>query len=807
MKIHRLITLVFAALLISVSVMPSSAAAVPVVYDSGNGAKYDALPVNYAQIKDLDLAHAVIESGSGYSIEKGYTTKSDKYDDLLLWTGKLPSGFGSSNPTNDHAASLKKNVLPDVTLRFPGGAALSDGKSCDVRLTLSSITVNIGASLVDSITDSTKLKIHIGTGWGCLSVSCPKTTFSIKDNTPSGTGKNSGATIATRLKATIQLVNKGTNTPIDQTKYPTMLIEFKDLDTRDHTGKKSLTSTQEFNGVYAEAVEMTGSGWVGSAVLGPKTNDLANTRLVKAITTDAGNTKIKPDGEVLSQFIEKYDPPSGDGNTLWSGFVAAVKPQGFSFYWTGSILGGKNNMTSMGTSIGGQPTVAVKAQRHNPGASGASLGGTGTKSGVDQWYTNTHLMNSSAVYSYKPASGWRVKSLKVDGKTQTLTETQKLNGGSYTFKKLNKYPLPERDMRTGEILASSGSGFYTIETDYERIPEYRDSKKSDTPYIDTYSDKIITYQIRADELVENAGAGSHRIHDDLAGGLLTLEGEPEVRTQGGRYVKNKADSTGLDYTFNSDAATSSKPYMIITYKARVNWDAYFASDKTSIINTVTNNDPDPGDPPSTETLVRSDLRITKTVEGKLRDTSKQFEFDVVLSGLDSEQTYLITPPDKDNRGLGELGMVMQGSSPPEGQTGIVADSDGNASFRFKAKGGEGIVIKWLPVGAKYKITEAASDHKASYAQTSDEGDPVFVKKGSSNITDWKAISTEEETIDKQDGNITVAFTNRRDPAVITGITTGGDWPVALTACAVLTAAAVLMAVRRLFSRKAAHHGD
>ena len=97
----------------------------------------------------------------------------------------------------------------------------------------------------------------------------------------------------------------------------------------------------------------------------------------------------------------------------------------------------------------------------------------------------------------------------------------------------------------------------------------------------------------------------------------------------------------------------------------------------------------------------------------MRDTSKKFEFDVTLTGLDKNKTYLITPPDPDNRGLAELGLVMQGSSPAEGQTGIVSDAEGNASFRFKAKGGEGIVIKWLPVGTKYRITEGECGEKLS----------------------------------------------------------------------------------------------
>jgi hypothetical protein len=127
-----------------------------------------------------------------------------------------------------------------------------------------------------------------------------------------------------------------------------------------------------------------------------------------------------------------------------------------------------------------------------------------------------------------------MKSLKVDGVEQPLTDEQKTNGGTYTFERLNKYPLPKRDIRTGQVLEAQDSGFYTIEAAYEQAPDYTVTKTSDTPYLDVYDDWAISYEIRAEEVNPGAPAGTYNIIDDMANGLLILEGEPEVTVSGGK---------------------------------------------------------------------------------------------------------------------------------------------------------------------------------------------------------------------------------------------------------------------------------
>jgi len=143
-----------------------------------------------------------------------------------------------------------------------------------------------------------------------------------------------------------------------------------------------------------------------------------------------------------------------------------VTPQGFSFNWYGSVPGGEENYSSMGTLIGSQPTVAVWAKR----TEGGSLRG----SQVGDWGKTTHMMNSAAEYDYSPDPGYKVKSLKVDGAEQTLTDVQKEQGGVYTFTRLNKYPQSERDYNKTSgafnLLESGASSHYEIEVEFEKLP-------------------------------------------------------------------------------------------------------------------------------------------------------------------------------------------------------------------------------------------------------------------------------------------------------------------------------------------------
>lgn len=778
-------------ILIVLSAAVSFAQIVPVVQDSGNGAKYDELPANCVQITNMDLATAQIESGRGYTITDGYGPYDKYMEGMLVWTGKLPEGFGSKNTTNDADAELRRNRLPDVTLRFPDGARTSDGTYCDILLTLSEITYDLGKSNSSRIDNDTTLKLILMAGWGYLETASPRTKLT-KNVTAEG-NTAAGCSMGERLKVTMQIVNKGTDTPVSAS-FSTMLIEFLDLDIEDKTVRKSAGRAVQSKGFYTEGVEMV-SGWVGNAVIGPDTSDPANTRLVDSVKVN-GNTKIKADGAKIEEYVEAFDLSNGDSGTLWSGFVAAVRPQQFSFYWTGSMLGSMTANRGIATQIGGQPTVAVRAMRTGGGAAASYLGGRGTYSSVGAWYTNTHLMNTeNVVYSAIPGEGTYLNRLKVDGASQAVSENEALHGKAYTFAKLNKYPLPERDVRTGQVLAARDSGFYTIEADFGHLPKYRAEKINDKEVIRLDSDEVITYQIVCEEIYDDAPAGEHVLHDDLAGGILVVDPDSVTLSERCGSAAYELTENGLDIRFESEAANGSRPRMVLSYRASVDWDKYRAAEGEAITNTAEGqNRPEVGGDRTgnpVTTAVTSDIRITKTVKGRLRDMSKYFEFQLELTGLGKHKSYII-----ETIGGGEAVRAVTGRLTPNG---FESAENGEAVLLIKAKGQQGIGIKDLPIGCTYRVTEAASDHTASYELQSGADAPVFAKRKDENHTNKKELSTETETLDKEDAVVTAAFTNTRDPAAITGIRENFRWLSA--------AGAAILLFGSIRIKRRAHHGQ
>ena len=319
---------------------------------------------------------------------------------------------------------------------------------------------------------------------------------------------------------------------------------------------------------------------------------------------------------------------------------------------------------------------------------------------------------------------------------------------------------------------------------YVRTPEYRSEKKPDRKFIRYGSTEKIGYTIRTEEIYTDAGAGSFCIKDDLARGLLHLDADSiSIAVSGGSYSIDKSDDSGLWITFRSEAANGSKPYIKVSYKATVNWDAYTGGD---IRNALTDYTPEP-------VRVTTDISLQKEVRGNLRDTTKKFEFTVELTGLDSEQIYSV-----ETNGGGELFRASTGTL--DG-AGFKPDASGNAEVIFKLKGGQGAVIKDLPIGGTYRVTETENDHRASYMINADGNTPMIVKDHDSNDINQKILSTESETIDPGDGIATIVFTNTREIAPTSGIVGSIDWRFAgICSLSVLSAAAAFVIRRKLRCR-------
>jgi hypothetical protein len=186
------------------------------------------------------------------------------------------------------------------------------------------------------------------------------------------------------------------------------------------------------------------------------------------------------------------------------------------------------------------------------------------------------------------------------------------------------------------------------------------------------------------------------------------------------------------------------------------------------------------------------IEITKNVTGALGDRTKEFEFTVSLTGLDPETAYQLSSD------VAIKGTPTAGTYDATAKT-ITTNASGAATFVAKLTDDQKLVIEGLNVGSHYSVSEAASDHKASYAITSTNtataaGEaPVIANASASNSADNTALATSLETVDATDQKVTVAYTNERTPATITGLSNG--------MMALMGAGLVLAGMAVIFMRK------
>ena len=232
--------------------------------------------------------------------------------------------------------------------------------------------------------------------------------------------------------------------------------------------------------------------------------------------------------------------------------------------------------------------------------------------------------------------------------------------------------------------------------------------------------------------------------------------------------------------------------------------------------------------------VTHDVVLKKDVTGNLGDLSKEFIFEVNLTGLEANQTYTTDVPAGSTSETGDEDATNDVTSPgvklydikpsasiaPDGKS-FTADSNGEASFKVNLKDGDILVLNALPMNASYQFTELESDHVAQYnivstnkrtAELIDRGrrngeTAVFTEegytpggtganyRGKANTDSNQSLSTEVEFVDRFDGTVTVIYRNNRDLATLTGIA-GLDYMVYAAALAVLSALAFAIIRRR-----------
>ena len=83
------------------------------------------------------------------------------------------------------------------------------------------------------------------------------------------------------------------------------------------------------------------------------------------------------------------------------------------------------------------------------------------------------------------------------------------------------------------------------------------------------------------------------------------------------------------------------------------------------------------------------------------------------------------------------------------------------------------MIRNLPKGATYKVTEAASDHIAEYKLFSedmeDKGAKIVKAEDSNGADAGKTLATALETVDQFDGTVVILWENNRDLATHTPV--------------------------------------
>ena len=136
--------------------------------------------------------------------------------------------------------------------------------------------------------------------------------------------------------------------------------------------------------------------------------------------------------------------------------------------------------------------------------------------------------------------------------------------------------------------------------------------------------------------------------------------------------------------------------------------------------------------------------LKKIVKGDLGDTEGAFGFVAEFTNLNRSTKYTF------------------------GNSSFETDGHGNAIVKFGMKAKDVFEFE-LPVGATYKFTENASSHKAALEVTADNRTSVIATNPVANTEMNKELSTKLETVDSDDGNITVTYTNTREMASVTGV--------------------------------------
>ena len=131
-----------------------------------------------------------------------------------------------------------------------------------------------------------------------------------------------------------------------------------------------------------------------------------------------------------------------------------------------------------------------------------------------------------------------------------------------------------------------------------------------------------------------------------------------------------------------------------------------------------------------------DITIKKSVTGN-NEINEEYTIEVELNNLTENKTYQLSDG-----------------------TSFKSDSEGSANVSLKLSNDETIILKDIPVGAKYKAFEYAGDFMSSYVITDSNNLGSIASTANSNTKVNTSISTATETADDGE-NVTITFTNKK----------------------------------------------
>ena len=432
---------------------------------------YAELKVEYDGFDISEPNHVKTVSGLGIgNINSFKVTGTDKdyikHEDYNNMRGLNSIYYYGPLEFGDSTTPIKTNEIDaEITLRWNGavsisgnligyrGALLYDGKVADVIMKISDIKIALTENVDNednpgnTSTDGNYYSsIAYGNNFVVLSSETPKIGIADKswDSLSEAEKKalSTSANVGSSYKVTVQIVEHGTDNPIDTTKYKNMAFGAYDIDIADNTVDYSaLTDTTDiikaqygdldgYNANYVEGIEFI-SGFNDTIHLAknePVGGNVTQQSVVNYIENGPnGGLKIKGNGNKFSDTSIRKD--RADDNTYYAGFMTMADPKGFSFYWTGS---------DCGTAIFTSQDVTI-SQTHNEG--GQVLTTTyGITAILDREEDMNHAIGSTPNYLYSPYDGYYVKSLKVNGE-----DVEVASNFVYKFNNLVYNPLVKLD--------------------------------------------------------------------------------------------------------------------------------------------------------------------------------------------------------------------------------------------------------------------------------------------------------------------------------------------------------------------------